>query len=149
MKFRTHDSCTCRNNPRETANHHLFHCPRYLKDRLAVAKSSRIPLHTKAFLYSGIAHKALAELIRNTQIGTRFEGLEKEKESAMAADEGDRDGVIGGENWDDDEVEEDFEELAAELTEAENRRERAYEEGMAWIRRKFGDGDESDGDEEI
>jgi ribonuclease HI len=112
MKFRPHDSCTCRNKPRETPNHLLFHCLRYSKDRLAAAKSSRIPFHIKAFLYSGIAHKALAELIRNTQIGTRFERLEKEK----AVGEGERDGVIGrGENWDNDEVEDDLTALAEEL----------------------------------
>lgn len=39
-------------------------------------------------------------------------------------------------------MEDDFAELAGELNEAECRRERAYEEGMAWIRREFGDGDE-------
>ncbi|KAI5792880.1 hypothetical protein FPQ18DRAFT_305253 [Pyronema domesticum] len=98
------------------------------------------------FAYSGIAHKALAELIRNTQIGTRFERLEKEKEVG----EGVGDRVIGGgENWDDDEVEDDFAELGEELNETENGRERAYEEGMAWIRREFGDGDDDkDGEDE-
>ncbi|KAI5787908.1 hypothetical protein FPQ18DRAFT_380173 [Pyronema domesticum] len=71
----------------------------------------------------------------------RFEGLEKEKEAVVG--EGERNGVLGrGQDWDEEEVEDDFAELAGELNEAECRRERAYEEGMAWIRREFGDGDE-------
>jgi hypothetical protein len=108
-----------------------------LKDRLAAAKSSRIPIHTKAFLFGDIAHKALAELFRNIQVGTRFERIGKEKENTIAAAEAEADGM---EAWDDDEVAEDFEELAMEMNEEENRRELAYEEGMAWIRREFGDG---------
>ncbi|KAI5789811.1 hypothetical protein FPQ18DRAFT_306525 [Pyronema domesticum] len=120
-------------------------------------------LHTKAFLFGDIAHKARAELIRNTKVGTRFEREEKEKEDAEQAggrDGGDeREGRDVEEDWDDEEMAEGLRALAAEMDEAEvreleHRRELAYEEGMAWIRRQFGDGgvftlDEEDDDDEM
>lgn len=97
MGFRDNDCCVCADGPRETPQHLPFHRPRYSKDRLAAAKSSRIPLYTKAFLYSDISHKTLASLIRDTKIGARLEREQKEAGRAGAAiieDDEDDDGDL-------------------------------------------------------
>jgi predicted RNA-binding Zn-ribbon protein involved in translation (DUF1610 family) len=106
MEFRDDDRCTsCPPGLRETPQHLLFHCPHYSKARLIAAKKSRIPLHTKAFLYRDIAYEALAELIRDTRLSTRTERATKEAER-----EGHRE-VEGGElGVDEDDLEEDDEE---------------------------------------
>ncbi|KAI5786214.1 hypothetical protein FPQ18DRAFT_308766 [Pyronema domesticum] len=94
-----------------------FHCPRYSEARLIAAKKSRIPLHTKAFLYRDIAHEALAEVIRDTRLGTRMKRAtkEEEREEIREAEVGDgENGDEVEENGNEEEWEEDEELVGAE-----------------------------------
>jgi hypothetical protein len=79
----------------------------------------------RAFLYSDIAHKELAGLIRDTRIGTWFEREEKEAEMAGAALIEDTE-EVDSEDEEDDEDDGDVE-----------RREWALEEAMAWLVGEF------------
>jgi hypothetical protein len=85
MGFRTLDRCICFNGSRESPQHLGFHCPRYSASRAEASRRCRIPFHTRAFLYTDIAHKELTSLIRDTRIGTRHERQEKEAKLAGAA----------------------------------------------------------------
>jgi hypothetical protein len=101
-------ACSCRPGwPQESPQHLLFHCPLYAKDRLAAAKSSRIPLQTKAFLYHDVSHKALSELLRNTRIGTRMERADKEEARRRRELEAERAGEVD-EDSDDEDDDDDF-----------------------------------------
>ncbi|CCX33124.1 Similar to hypothetical protein TSTA_098250 [Talaromyces stipitatus ATCC 10500]; acc. no. XP_002485806 [Pyronema omphalodes CBS 100304] len=139
--FRNSDRCiTCPSGPRETPQHLLFHCLWYAKARLIAAKKYRIPLHTKAFLYRDMAHKALAELVRDTRIGTRIERANKEEERAEAL--GEREGAVENDvNEDDGDVEEwdeEDEELVGMVQMPEPPEEVVGDAGE-WLYREFGD----------
>jgi hypothetical protein len=141
MGFRDSGRCiACPTGPRETPQHLLFHCPRYAKVRLIAAKKFRIPLHTKAFLYRDIAHEALAELIRDTRIGTRLERANKEEERAEAL--GEREGAAENdvnEGGDDvEEWEEEDEELVG-MVQVPEPLEEVVGDPREWLYREFGD----------
>lgn len=141
MGFRDNDRCTsCPSRPRETPQHLLFHCPRYSKARLIAAKKSRIPLHTRAFLYRDIAYEALAELIRDTQLGTRIERATKEEErEGTGAMEAGGLGADGEDLEEDDEEEwEEDEELVGMAVEPVLPEE-ALEAAGRWLYDAFGD----------
>jgi hypothetical protein len=118
MGFHDNDRClSCPSGPHETPQHLLFHCPQYSKARLIAAKKCRILLHTKAFIYSDIAHTALAEVIRNTRLGTRMVRPIKEEERAGIREAQNENDVDKDEREDDDleEWEEDEELVGAEV----------------------------------
>jgi hypothetical protein len=148
MGFRDDDRCSCPHGPKETPHHLLFSCPKYSKDRLAAAKSSRISLHTTAFLYRDIAHKTLAELLRNTRIGTRMDRAEKEQER-QGRDRGGFDGQVDGLQWDgeedhggEDDEDDDFDVMETELSEEEMADADDWLHGEFWERVEAELGDE-------
>ncbi|KAI5800593.1 hypothetical protein FPQ18DRAFT_301216 [Pyronema domesticum] len=82
-----------------------------------------------AFLYRDIAYKALAELLRNTRIGTRMDRAEKEEERRGSrefdgrvdgiwdgAEDDDGNGNRNGDEDDDEDDDEDFDVVETELS---------------------------------
>ncbi|KAI5784359.1 hypothetical protein FPQ18DRAFT_298056 [Pyronema domesticum] len=143
MGFRDDDRCSsCPSGPRETPQHLIFHRPRYSKARLIAAKKSRIRLHIKAFLYRDIAYEGLAELIRDTRLGTRMERATREEErEGHVGVEGGELGVDGGEVEEDDEEEwdEENEELVGSEAAESVLPEEALEAAVRWLYGEFGD----------
>lgn len=141
MGFRDNDRCACPSGPQETPSHLLFHCPRYSKDRLAAAKLSRTPLHTKAFLYRDIAHRALVSLIRDTRLGTRLDRELKENERTgerparrMELVVANPLGVLGDEDDENWEEEDDWDDEPEEMP------EEVLKDANRWLYSEFGDG---------
>lgn len=87
-----------------------------------------------------MAHKALAELVRDTRIGTRIERANKEEERAEAL--GEREGAVENDvNEDDGDVEEwdeEDEELVGMVQMPEPPEEVVGDAGE-WLYREFGD----------
>ncbi|CCX11806.1 Similar to hypothetical protein RO3G_05779 [Rhizopus oryzae RA 99-880]; acc. no. EIE81074 [Pyronema omphalodes CBS 100304] len=92
----------------------------------ALAKLSRTPLHTKAFLYRDIAHRALVSLIRDTRLGTRLDRELKENERTgerparrMELVVANPLGVLGDEDDENWEEEDDWDDEPEEMPEEE------------------------------
>jgi hypothetical protein len=66
------------NGPPQSADHILGHCPRFTARRLDAMGASPVPFESSLFFYSDKATDQLVRLIRDTDMGTRRDRLQRE-----------------------------------------------------------------------